>query len=142
MKELYCFPYKYRIIGWILLFAGMVMAVFYLFFDFRFSMPVFAIYSSFFETKYLTVFQTNFADELTLLLLIGGFFILVFTRETTNDTLQESAKSKAIFKALYYNSILLMLSILFVFGQGFIGVLVLNIFSIFVLYLIFYRCDN
>jgi len=41
-----------------------------------------------------------------------------------------------MFKALYYNTIFLFFSILFVFGQGFFWVMILNLLSVFVLYLV------
>ena len=63
-------PYRWKLAGIILLLAGTVSAIFYIWFDFRLKMPVFAVYSSFLETKLFSAFRTNFSEELTLMLLI------------------------------------------------------------------------
>src|SRR5665647_3473076 len=78
-------PYRLKIAGMVLSFAGAISAIIYIFFDYKFKIPVFAVYSSFLSTKYFTSFKTNFFDELTLLLLISGLALIVFTKEK-NET--------------------------------------------------------
>ena len=41
--------------------TGLVFAVLYMTVKFRFEIPVFALVSSYIETKYLTTFNTNFS---------------------------------------------------------------------------------
>jgi len=50
-----------------------------------FEFPVFAIYSSYMETRFFTMVSTNFADELIILLFLAGLSILVFLKEK-NET--------------------------------------------------------
>jgi len=138
MKNL-LLPYPVKFAGLFLTFAGMVMSVFYLLFDFRFTIPVFAIFSSFLETKMFVTFNTNFADELTMLLLFTGLILIVFSKEKTESEYLDATREKAIVKALIYNNIMLLFSILFIYGSGFIGILVINLFSFSLFYLfIFY----
>jgi len=138
MKNL-LLPYPVKFAGLLLTFAGMVMSVFYLLFDFRFTIPVFAIFSSFLETKMFVTFNTNFADELTMLLLFTGLILIVFSKEKTESEYLDATREKAIVKALIYNNIMLLFSILFIYGSGFIGILVINLFSFSLFYLfIFY----
>lgn len=67
------FPNKFKIPGLILLIAGTVLAILYFSINLRFELPVFAVVSSFMETKLFTTFSTNFADELTMILLFQDF---------------------------------------------------------------------
>ena len=133
----YQLPHYWKIPGWILIAAGAVLSVIYIWFDFRFTLPVFAIFSYYMEMKFLATFPTNFADELVLLTLLSGFFMVVFSKEKPEEDQLLHLKARAMFKALFYNTILLFAAILFVYGQGFIFFLVLNLFSVFILYLVF-----
>ncbi|MBK6963010.1 MAG: hypothetical protein IPH20_03520 [Bacteroidales bacterium] len=131
-------PYYWKIAGRILALAGIVMLVLYLVFDFRFTMPVFAIVSSFLETRIFVTFRTNFADELILILLISGFGLMVFSKEKEESENLNSLREKAMFKATILNNILLLCTVLFVYGSGFLAILVLNMISLLIFYLIFF----
>jgi hypothetical protein len=137
MKKL-LLPYRWKFAGILLILMGSFCAVLYTWFEFQFKMPVFAVYSAFFETKMFVTFQTNFADELILLLLVTGFGLVVFSKEKNETEILGNKRSDAMFKAMLANNILLLLSILFVFGSGFIAVLVFNLISVSVLYLLFF----
>ncbi len=132
-------PFAWKIVGLILTILGVILAVLYLYTEFRFTMPVFAVFSSFIETKMFVTFTTNFADELTMLLLFTGLILIVFSKEKTESEYLDATREKAIVKALIYNNIMLLFSILFIYGSGFIGILVINLFSFSLFYLfIFY----
>jgi len=137
MKNL-LLPYPWKFAGLFLIIFGIALAVLYLWFDFRFSMPVFAIYSSFLETKMFVTFRTNFADELILLLCLTGFFFIMFSKEKNESENLDSARAKALAKAIISNNIFLLFSILFIYGYGFIAILVLNLFSFSLFYLFFF----
>lgn len=122
----------------VLAFAGTISAIIYIFFDYKLKISVFAIYSSFLATEYFTSFKTNFLDELTLLLLISGLALIVFTKEKNETEGLDFYRLRAFFRALIANTIFLLLSIIFVYGSGFIAILVVNIFSIFIFYLLFF----
>ncbi len=147
-KELVPFPNSVKYVGWILISAGIILGILFAFFNVIINMPVFAIFSSFLETKYFAVFTTNFTDELTLLLLLGGVFLVVFSREKSEDMSEEKSlfynkiRTRSLFKALYYNTFMLIFSILFIFGQGFFWVLVINLLSVFILYLFIFEVNK
>jgi len=122
----------------VLAFTGAISAVIYIFLDYKLKLPVFAVYSSFLTTKYFTSFKTNFLDELTLLLLISGLALIVFTKERNETEGLDSFRLRAFIRALITNTIFLLLSVIFVYGSGFIAILVVNIFSLFIFYLLFF----
>jgi len=133
----YLLPYKYKWIGAVLIFAGLAGFLFFLWFDFRITLPVFAVYSSFLETKIFTTFRTNVSDELIMLLLLTGFYMVAFSKEKTESEILDQIRAKAFSKAILANICLLVFSILFIFGNGFLMILLLNLISIFIFYLIF-----
>jgi hypothetical protein len=122
----------------ILTITGVFFTVLYVWFGFSFKMPVFAVFSSFIETRMFVTFRTNFADELIILLCLAGFFLMMFSKEKNEKEYFDSLRLKAFAKTIILNTILLFLSCLFVYGYGFIIALVLNCFSIFIFYLIFF----
>jgi hypothetical protein len=137
MKNL-LLPYPVKFVGLFLSFIGILLSILYIWFDFRFTMPVFAVFSSFLETKMFVIFRTNFADEITLIFLVTGISLIVFSKEKNETELLDSMRFSAFTKALISNTIFLLFSILFVFGSGFISILVLNLFSYSLFYLIFF----
>ena len=128
-------PYRFKFVGLILLFLGFTFSIAYIWFDFQVRMPVFAVYSAFIETKTFATFPTNVADELILILLLSGFLLLVFSREKQENLIPEFLRLKAFMYSLIVNTALLLFSVIFVYGSGFIAVLVFNIISIPVFYL-------
>lgn len=135
-------PYHYKFIGGGLAIVGIVLAVFYLFFDFSLTIPVFAICSVFMETKFFTTFQTNFADELILLLVISGLGLVVFSQEKNESKNLDDIRFKSLRKSILLNTILVLFSILFSYGGAFLAVMICNLFSIFIFYLIFFHLSK
>jgi hypothetical protein len=131
-------PHWLKYPGWFLACAGTLLGILYFLIDFRLKMPVFALVSSFLQTKYFATFRTNVADELILLALISGSVLVIFSKEKPESVNDLSLKGKALFRALFWNSILLFLSVMFFYGQAFIVILIINTFSIFFLYLFFF----
>ena len=132
--KLYLLPFHFKFAGAILVCLGTVLGVLYFLTDFRVFMNVFAIFTWFAEARFFVIFKTNIADELIMLSLLSGFLLISFSRERAELNCYRSLRCKAFFRALAVKSLLLFISVLFVFGTGFILVLVLNLFSIFIFY--------
>jgi hypothetical protein len=137
MKNL-LLPYRWKLAGIALSSAGAISALIYIIFDFKFKMPVFAVYSSFIETKTFETFKTNVAEEITLALLILGLSLVVFSKEKNETDGLAAIRANAIFRAMIVNNFLLLFSVLFIFGTGFIAVLALNVISLPLIYLVFF----
>lgn len=142
MNKNYLLPYKLKWPGLIILAIGVLLSILYIVFDFRFMMPVFAVFSSFFETKYFETFKTNFADETTMIFLLAGLFIVAFTKEKNESGFDQdlnNLRGAALIKSIYINSFILLFSILFIYGQGFLFIMIFNLFSCLILYIIIFR---
>lgn len=118
--------------------AGMTGAVIYGFFDFRFKIPVFAVFSYFVEPKFLTVFQTNFSEEVILFLLITGLNLIIFSKEKNETGELDIVRLKAFARAMITNAAIQLFAVLFVYGAGFAALMVFNLLSVNFLYLIFF----
>lgn len=129
-------PYRYKLAGATLILCGLIMAVLYFTIDFRFELPVFAFFSSYVETKLFTGFKTNFADELILLTLLTGFLLVSFSREKKEEDNLASLRYIAVIRTVIINSAILLFSMLFIYGGGFMGVVIMNIFTPFIIYIV------
>ena len=132
------FSNKFKIPGLILLITGTVLAILYFSINLRFELPVLAVVSSFMETKLFTTFSTNFADELTMILLFSGLFILATSEEKDENEQVKASRQKAVKTALIINSAILAFAILFIYGSGFMAVIIANPFMPFIIYLIMF----
>lgn len=138
MKKL-LLPYAWKFVGALITAAGVVMAMLYYFFNIKFRIPVFAVYSSFVGTKMFEAVKTNVTDELTLLLLIVGLSLMVFSKERNELEELDTIRASALARAAVFNSLFLIFSVLFVYGSGFIVCMVLNLFSLQLIYLIVFQ---
>jgi hypothetical protein len=132
--------YGWKLVGIVLVLAAMLISILYFGFDFRISLPVLAISSYFMEHKMFTSFTTNVADEILLLLYIIGLAMIVLSKEKIETNETQQIKYQSLVRALIVNTILQVISILFVFGGSFVSVMIFNLISIWVIYLlIFYK---
>ncbi len=131
--------YKFKLTGILMVFAGAVLTFFYFGFDFRFEMPVLALFSSYMESKFFATFRTNFADELIMLLFLSGLFMLSFSEDKNELDFYKSLRIKALIKTAVAESIIVVLILLFVYGTGFMAFSIINLFLPFILYLIIFN---
>ncbi|MBN2665052.1 MAG: hypothetical protein JXR67_00965 [Bacteroidales bacterium] len=132
------FSNKFKIPGLILLITGLIFSILYFSINLRFELPVFAVVSSFMETKLFTTFSTNVADELTMIFLFSGLFILTMSEEKDENELLKAARQKAVKIALIVNSAIIAFAILFIYGTGFMAVTIANPFLPFIIYLLLF----
>lgn len=132
-------PYKLKIYGWISVFAATALTFFYFYYGVKISMPVFAVYSSYLETKFFSFFTTNFTEELILLLFIVGFSLIVFSKEKKESGFLRLVRIKALTNMIKTVVIWWLFTVLFIFGNGFMVVLILNLVLPFIIYIFFFH---
>jgi hypothetical protein len=131
------FPNKFRFIGFALMLLAMPFA--YLYFlggkpEF-FNLKTFALITTYSETRYFVLSQTNILDELAAILFIIGIVFVSFS-ELRNELPQyEMLRMKALRDALFTTIIFWLISFLLVYG------IAIFIFSmlIFILFLCIYN---
>ncbi|MDD5508788.1 MAG: hypothetical protein PHD25_10780 [Bacteroidales bacterium] len=130
---------RYKIPGYALIMTGILLTILYSVDMVKIKVPVFAIHSSYLATKYFTVIKTNIIEEIIFLCYFAGFLLTAFSREKIENVAYNDLRSASWKSAILINTALLVLTTLFVFGRGFLTVLIINMFSVFILYLILFN---
>jgi len=103
------------------------------------DIPVFAIYSAYVEKTIFGMTYTNLADEMALVLPLVGLAFIAFSKQRKETLEIEIIRKKALVVALVINTGLLIILNLLVFGTGFIAILLVNLFSQLVIYLLVFQ---
>jgi len=83
--------------------------------------------------------RTNLTDELASVLLLAGALWLLCSKEKSESSEIDQLRYKAFFFSVLLNSGFLLFSILFIFGIGFINIMIINLFSQLAFYLLIFR---
>jgi hypothetical protein len=131
-------PYYFKTIGAIFVLVGILLSVLYLKFNLNYTTSVFAIISIYLENQFFVLTKTNIIDEITLVFIVVGFGLMAFSAEKNESERLNAIRTKALTKAVMTNTIFMLCSIMLIYGGGFIGILVVNLFSVFIFYLIYF----
>ncbi|MDZ7717321.1 MAG: hypothetical protein U5K72_00700 [Balneolaceae bacterium] len=111
-------PFRFRFAGYIMIFLGIGAAYLY-FFGGRptyFEIPVFAIVTSYAETRWFVFAQTNALDELAFVFSLLGLLAILFSKEKHELPEISFLRIKAIIYGVYGTSLFLILLYITVFG--------------------------
>lgn len=138
----YLLPRKFRIVGFAFTSIGISLAVLRFYFGIKpkfLETKVFAVYSRYFESSYLKVISNQISEELTALFLILGLLIICFSKEQNENEITNQIRLKSLVLAIYFNTGFILFSIVFIYGFIFINILVINLFSLLILYFVVFR---
>jgi hypothetical protein len=144
MKPNYLLSNQFKKIGWILFIPSMILGLLFVIFQFQpkfLDMKVFAILESGiapWETNhgFCVITQTNATDEIIGILLIISLFFIAFSKEKNEDEFISKIRLESLLWATYINYAVLIIAILFVYGGSAFWVLVYNIFTILLFFII------
>lgn len=146
MKTNYLFPNRYKKAGWVLFILGILLGVVYLlavFMDFEIDLSiidlkVFAIAVNRFagDTSYFTVIRNEVLDEFVCLLIVVGALLVAFSKEKSEDEFISKIRLESLVWATYVNYVILIVSIIFVYEMIFFWVLIFNMFTLLIFFLI------
>ena len=141
MKFNYLLPHYLKRVGFVLLALG-VVALLYSFLisntpDFM-DFNVYALIRQRFlsPVEFFSVVETNFLDELIAGLLILGLGLISFSREKVEDEFIAKTRLESLVWATYLNYGVLLLSVLFVYEMAFFRVMIVNMFTILIFFVI------
>jgi len=100
-----------------------------------FNIKTFAVITSYAETRYFVLSQTNALDEIAATLFLTGITLFSFSKEKTEKEYFEQLRVKALINALYLTMLLWVLSFLLIYGK----VIFLVSFFIFLIFLLVYN---
>ena len=146
-------PQRFKRIGWIILIGATIFGLFLLATHLddavSWEVPVFALFSdSFLETQQeFTWVKLNILPTLTAILFIVGALLVSFSREKSEDEYIARLRQSSWQWAVMLNYILLALALAFVHGLPFLYVMLYNMFTILLIFLVrfhflLYRSQN
>ena len=141
MKTNYLFSSKFKKIGWFLFVTGIIQGLIYFIYQ---SEPTFlnvnvlaiAEQSLFSKTSFFSITKTNLFDEIIGLFLIIGSIFIAFSKEKSEDEFISKIRLESLVWATYINYAILTLTIIFVYDLVFFWVLVFNMFTILIFFII------
>ena len=141
MKTRYLFPNRYKMLGWILLVPSLVAGILMILSDqdlFNLEATVFALYDSgiFEPDKAFMLTRNNIADELVAIAAIVGGLLAAFSREKDEDEYISQIRLESLLWATYINYGFLLFSVVFIYGIAFYQVLLLNMLTLLLIFLI------
>ncbi|WP_107038700.1 hypothetical protein [Brumimicrobium mesophilum] len=142
MKVKYLFPSKYKKIGWIILIPSFIFGLISFinggFAPEFLTISVPSIISSelFSEMKFFSLVKNNILDEILLILVIVSSLMVAFSKEKTEDEFIAKIRLESLVWAVYVNYGILLLSILFIYDLAFLNVMIFNMFTILLFFVI------
>lgn len=126
MKPRFLLPHSFKKLGWVLLIPSVVFGVFVQHFEFYIEGFDLAIGTD----------ENNMTNELAgALILISGFFV-AFSKEKVEDELVSRIRLESLQWSVYLNYGLLLGALLFVYGEDFFVVMVYNMFTILIFFIV------
>lgn len=144
MKPNYLLSNQFKKIGWVIFIPSMILGLLFVIFQFRpkfLDIKVFAILDSSSApwdswVNFCVVTQTNAIDEIIGILLITSLFFIAFSKEKKEDEFIFKIRLESLLWATYINYATLIFTILFVYGGAGLWVLVFNVFTILIFFII------
>lgn len=144
MKAPFLFPYSLKKVGWFLLILGFLTGLYWLLIDSEAEwskLPVLYLYADDFlhPPAWFAIRSNPILDEVASLLLIIGGIMVAFSREKTEDEYIAKIRLDSLVWAVYVNYAILVLTILFLYSMTFFYVLLFNMFTPLVIFIIRFR---
>lgn len=140
MKQL-LLPFRFKKIGWALLVPATVLGIAELvskhgLFGYMASVPALLTSELNGPYQFFTSATTDvFANGIACLFLLGAFFI-IFSKEKTEDEYVRSLRQSALLWAVFINNIVLLFCFAFIYGMAFFNVMLINLFTIPIIYIL------
>ncbi|MFD2917176.1 hypothetical protein [Psychroserpens luteus] len=136
MKSNYLLSNKFKVPGWILLSLGIISGIFLSITGFEsdlLEMNVFSIYSDndAFSSSggFFKIIENSIVDEIIALAIIIGGLLVGFSKEKIEDEFIYKIRTDSLVWAIVFNYIILMFAIVFIYEFTFFDVLVYNMFT-------------
>ena len=141
MKLNYLFPHTYKRIGLVFLVPLMIAGWLIINFDvepefLNFKVPAIFVDEIFGEKFMFGFTENNILNEIIGIALIICLLMVSFSKEKQEDELIEKIRLDSLVWATYANYTVLLFSILFVYGISFLWVMICNMFTILLFFII------
>ncbi|POY35376.1 hypothetical protein C3K47_15035 [Solitalea longa] len=130
-------PNKFKPTGWILLTVGIIGTIWEPSFPWL-STNVFGIITSNLgrSLDLFKVTSDNLSNELFWSLTIIGGLLVAFSKEKIEDEFIANLRLSSFMWAVFINYVVLLFTVLFVYGPSFISVMLTNMFTVLIIFII------
>jgi small-conductance mechanosensitive channel len=133
-------PNKFKIVGWCLFIPATILGIILTTTGFEINWlhaNVFAVFSDFSgSSKLAGVIQTNLTNTVIGVLFIIGAMFVGFSKEKREDEFIANLRLSSLLWAVWVNYILLLLAFLFVYGSNFLTVMIYNMFTVLIIFIL------
>jgi hypothetical protein len=141
MSDKLLLPHKYKSIGWVILTLATIAGIVLLISDLE-IFPVKAHVFAFFNEELLNnsesfkVIYTNVTPTIVGILFLAGALLVGFSREEREDEFIAKLRQSSLLWAVLLNYVLLIVCFVFVYGFSFLNVMIYNMFTVLVLFIV------
>lgn len=135
-------PGRLRPPGFILVLMGAALLVTRFYFGIKpewLNRKVFALYSSYLETKKMQVISNQLLEELAAFLLLAGLMMLAFSREKKETELTGHLRLKSFLLATYITAAVYVAGLFLLYGLSFMVYMLVVPFLFLAVYIIIFR---
>jgi len=141
MKSRFLFTHHYKPIGWVIFVIGFILGIILMLNDYNYpdwEVSVFPLISEndIFSKPALEWSTNNIADEIASIFIIVGGILVSFSKTKDEDEYISKIRMESLIWATYVNYIILIITILFVFDISFFNVLIFNMFTILLFFMV------
>ncbi len=134
-------PNKFKTIGWLILIPTSILGLSVIYADYSsdwLNLKTFAIIHKDFnqKTEMFTYVETNLTNTLLGSLFIIGALLVSFSKEKMEDEYISSLRLSSLMWAVLLNYLILLLSFLFVYGLSFLDIMVYNMFTVLIIFIL------
>jgi len=148
MQTNYLLSNKFKPLGWLLFISGIISGLFIMFWGYE-NEPITAKVISIFNEpfvhgpfddedtfKFFKIIETGISSELASIAIILGGLIIGFSREKIEDEFIYKLRKDSLVWAIIFNYFVLLLTIVFIYDITFFHVLVYNMFTPLIFFII------
>ncbi|HET54141.1 MAG TPA: hypothetical protein ENN33_02870 [Ignavibacteria bacterium] len=104
-----------------------------------FDIKAFAIYSTYLETKYFSIIENHFTEELGGLLLFIGLAFVTLSKERIEKPEYNTLRLKSFIITFFFTYAFIIATVLFVYGIAFIKIILMSLVLQSLVYIIVFK---
>jgi hypothetical protein len=141
MKNQLLLPNRFKKWGWALLLPAIILGTIsftnsYEWLPLNITIPTLINEELMEPTRYFSLTYTNITNTLIGLLFIAGALLVSFSKEKNEDEFIQSLRLSSLSWAVLVNYLLLALAFLFIYGMAFLQVMIYNMFTTLIIYIV------
>ncbi len=141
MQHQFLLNNRFKIIGWAIFIPAIILGIInftkgYDWLSINITVPTLIEEQLMDKTHYFTMVNTNITNTLIGLLFIIGGLLVSFSKEKNEDEFIQSLRFSSLSWAILANYLLLVFAFLFIYGIAFLQVMIYNMFTTLVIYII------